>query len=174
LGVTVLGLTEAPAFAATARGLTLRELVQKSKNALVITGLAKHASWQTIGGSRRIVTETRARVEELVTGTDPSSSEVLLCTLGGRVGHIGQLVEGEAEIALGESSLAFLTELEPLIFGVTAMAQGHYPIASEARGRVLHVSRNLPALLRHQGTAVQQLSGRLLSEGLSVVRAEHR
>jgi hypothetical protein len=171
LGVTALGFTEARAFGSVARGLSLRDLVLKSKSAVLVTPLEKRSSWQTIGGSRRIVTETRARVEQLVSGTDPSAAEVLLQTLGGRVGNIGQLVEGEAEVALGEGCLTFLSELEPLVYRVTAMAQGHYPIASEDRGRVLRPSRSLPALLRTRDSAVERLSGKLVAEGIELVRA---
>jgi hypothetical protein len=174
LGITALGLTEARAYASVARGLSLRELVLKSKTAALVTPLAKQASWQTIGGSRRIVSETRARVEEHVSGADPRVSEVLLYTLGGRVGTIGQIVEGEAELAVGEGCLAFLSEVEPLVYRVTAMAQGHYPIATEARGRVLRASPSLPALLRTRDSAVERLSGRLLGEGLDLVRAERK
>jgi hypothetical protein len=174
LGVSALGLIEGRAFASVARGLSLRDLVLKSKSTVVVTPLARQASWQTIGGARRIVTETRARVEQLVSGSDPSATEVLVQTLGGRVGHIGQIVEGEAEVAVGEGCLAFLSEIQPLIYRVTAMAQGHYPIANEARGRVLLASRAMPALLRKQGSAVERLSGKLLAEGIELVRAERK
>ena len=174
LGTVAVGLADGRAFGAVARSLTLSELVKKSRSAVLVTGLAKRASWQTIGGSRRIVTETRARVDELVSGAAPSSSEVLLRTLGGRVGNIGQLVEGEAEVALGEGCMAFLTELEPLIYSVTAMAQGHYPIVSDARGKLLRASRQLPVLLQRPDSAVTTLAGRSLAEGLALVRAERR
>jgi hypothetical protein len=174
LGAAAFGLTATPAFATVARGLTLRDLVQKSRNAVLVTSLARHASWQTIGGSRRIVTETRARLDQLVTGEDPSSAEVLVRTLGGRVGHIGQLVEGEAELVLGEACLAFLTEFEPLVYGVTGMAQGHYPIESEARGPVLRASRQLPALLPSKDSAVERLSGQLLGDAVNLVRAARK
>jgi hypothetical protein len=174
MGFALVGLAEGRAFGTTARTLSLSDLVKRSKSTLLLTGLAKRSSWQTLGGSRRIVTETRARVDELVTGADPSSAEVLLRTLGGRVGHIGQLVEGEAEIALGEGCLAFLTEFEPLIYGVTAMAQGHYPIVSDARGRLLAASHRLPALLPGPSSAVTRLVGRSVAEAVALVRAEPR
>jgi hypothetical protein len=174
LGMAVVGLYEAPAFAAVARALSLAELVKKSSSALVLTGVARRASWQVIGGSRRIVTETRARVEEVVTGADPSASEVVVHTLGGRVGTIGQIVEGEAELEVGETSLTFLTALAPLSYSVTAMAQGNYPIVNDARGKILAANRQLPALLKKTGSAVERLAGRSLSEGLALVRAEQR
>jgi hypothetical protein len=51
------------------------------------------------------------------------------------------------------------------------MAQGHYPIASEDRGRVLRPSPSLPALLRTRDSAVERLSGKLVAEGIELVRA---
>jgi hypothetical protein len=174
LGLGLVGLYEAPALAAVARALSIGELVKKSTSALVLTGVARRASWQVIGGSRRIVTETRARVEEVVTGADPSASEIVVHTLGGRIGTVGQIVEGEAELELGETSLTFLTSLAPLAYSVTAMAQGHYPVVNDARGKILATNRQLPALLKKTGSAVERLAGRSLSEGLALVRAEQR
>jgi hypothetical protein len=139
-----------------------------------VTAVAQRASWQEIGGSRRIVTDTEARVEELVTGVDPSTTQVLLRTLGGRVGTTGQIVEGEAELSVGETSLTFLTQFDPSIYGVTAMAQGHYPIVSQAGARVLATNRVLPALVKRSGSAVERLAGRTLGDALSLVRAERR
>ncbi|HTQ07146.1 MAG TPA: hypothetical protein VMI54_24985 [Polyangiaceae bacterium] len=172
--MALVGLHEAPALAAVARALSIGDLVKKSTSALVLTAVARQATWQVIGGSRRIVTQTRARVEELVTGADPSASEVIVNTLGGRVGTIGQIVEGEAELAIGETSLTFLTALGPLAYSVTAMAQGHYPIVNDASGRILATNRELPALVQKTGSAVERLAGRKLSEGLALVRAEQR
>ncbi len=166
---TFLRSTQAEASSALA--LSLGDLVKKSASVVVVTGLAKSSSWQVIGGNRRIVTDTRVRIEELVRGADPSTSELLVRTLGGQVGNIGQLVEGEAELALGEPSLTFMTALEPTLFGVTAMAQGHYPVVSEARGRVLRANPRLPALFGSRDSAVSKLSGRLLGDGLALVRA---
>jgi len=174
LGMTAVGLYGAPAVAAVARALSLGELVKKSSSALVLTAVARKAGWQTIGGSQRIVTETRARVEEVVTGADPSASEVVVHTLGGRIGTIGQIVEGEAELVLGETSLTFLTALAPQAYAVTAMAQGHYPIVNDARGKILATNRQLPSLVKKTGSAVERLAGRTLSEGLALVRAEQK
>ncbi len=174
LGMALVGLYDAPALAAVARALSIGDLVKKSASALVLTAVARRATWQVIGGSRRIVTETRARVEEVVTGADPSASEVSVHTLGGRIGTVGQIVEGEAELELGESSLTFLSEIAPLSYAVTAMAQGHYPIVSDAHGKVLATNRQLPALVNRVGSAVERLAGRKLSEGLDLVRAEQK
>jgi len=75
---------------------------------------------------------------------------------------------------VGETSLTFLTQFDPSIYGVTAMAQGHYPIVSQAGARVLATNRVLPALVKRSGSAVERLAGRTLGDALSLVRAERR
>lgn len=175
LGTAALGLlTSARADASTARALTLAELVGKSTSVVVATAVAKRSSWTTIGGARRIVTDTRLRIDDLVSGADPSATEIVVRTLGGAVGEVGQIVEGEAELTIGEQSMTFVTQIDPAFYGVTAMGQGHYPISAEARGRVLRQNRQLPALVGNKTTAVATLRGRLLSESLALVRAVRR
>jgi hypothetical protein len=167
-------LTAAPADAAVARALGIRELVDRSKRVVVATALEQACEWQVIGGSRRIVTLTRVRVEELVTGATPEASELMLQTLGGRVGKVGQLVDGEAELVVGENSLVFTREVLTGLYGVTAMAQGHYPIGVEARGKVLRPSRSLPALIAGKEAAVERLRNVTLSDALNLVRGARR
>ncbi|HWP09697.1 MAG TPA: hypothetical protein VNN72_28340 [Polyangiaceae bacterium] len=175
LGTSALGLlASAPAGASTARALTLAELVGKSTSVVVATAVAKRSSWTTIGGARRIVTDTRLKVEELVSGADPSTTELVVRTLGGVVGEIGQIVEGEAELTIGEQSMTFVTQIDPAFYGVTAMGQGHYPITADTRGRILRQNRQLPALVGNKATAVATLRGRLVSDGLALVRAVRR
>ncbi|HEY3500757.1 MAG TPA: hypothetical protein VGK73_38965 [Polyangiaceae bacterium] len=175
LGVTACSLFEAKrAAATTARALTLPELVGRSQSVFLATPLARNASWMEVGGARRIVTETRARVEELVAGADPESSEVIFHTLGGQVGKIGQLVEGEADLVLRETSLLFGRRIEQAVFSVAAMAQGHYPLATERGERIVRPSPNLPVLLGRTGSAVARLSGRPLAEARGLVRGEQR
>jgi hypothetical protein len=158
-------LTAAHADAAVARALGIRELVDQSKRVVVATALEQACEWQVIGGSRRIVTLTRVRVEELVTGAAPEASELMLQTLGGKVGKIGQLVDGEAELVVGENSLVFTREVLSGLYGVTAMAQGYYPIRP---------SRSLPALISGKEAAVERLRNVTLSDGLNLVRGARR
>jgi len=171
----LLGLfSSSPADASVARALTLGELVRTSTSVVLVTAVAKRSSWQTIAGTRRIVTETRLRVEELVSGADPSSSEIVVRTLGGAVGTVGQIVEGEAELTIGEQSLTFVSQNHPDFYWVTAMGQGHYPVTADSRGRILRQNRQLPSLVGNKPSAVATLRGRLLTESLALVRAERR
>ena len=174
LGMSLVGLYEGHALGAVAKALTVADLVKKSTSTLVVTAVAQRSSWVNLAGSERIVTDTQARVEELVAGIDPSARQIMLRTLGGRVGTTGQIVEGEAELSVGETSLTFLTQFEPAIYAVTAMAQGHYPIVNQAGARVLATNRVLPALLKRSGSAVERLAGKKLVDAVALVRAEHR
>jgi len=175
LGTGAVGLLiGAPAGASTARALTLAELVGKSTTVIVGTAVAKRSSWVTIGGTKRIVTDTRVKIEELVSGADPSTTEIVVRTLGGAVGDVGQIVDGEAELTIGEQSMTFVTQIDPDFYGVTAMGQGHYPITADTRGRILRQNRQLPALVGNKVTAVETLRGRLLTDSLALVRAVRR
>jgi hypothetical protein len=144
--------------------------VERSTRVVFATALDQACEWLVVGGNRRIVTLTRVRVEEHVTGSAPEASELMVQTLGGKVGKIGQLVEGEAELAVGESSLVFTREVLGGLYGVTAMAQGHYPVAVEARGKVLRPSRKLPALISGREAAVERLKNVTLAEAVTLVR----
>ncbi|HEX3597259.1 MAG TPA: hypothetical protein VHU80_19255 [Polyangiaceae bacterium] len=113
--------------------VTLTELVSESQHAVVATPGAATSRWETIGGRERIVTYTPLHIEYTLDGTSPAS-EVMVRTLGGRVGDIGQLVPGEAALRQGASSALFLEPVATAVFGVTAMAQGHYPILADEKG----------------------------------------
>jgi hypothetical protein len=157
--------------ASVARSVSLKELVQRSRSVVVATPLGASANWERLGGSRRIVTYTRVRVDQLVRGSDPGSSELIVRTLGGSVGKIGQLVEGQAELRPGQSSLLFTLELERDLYGITALAQGEYRVVPEAAGRVLRPSRLLPKLVGGNDSALQRLTGKSLADALGIVRA---
>jgi hypothetical protein len=153
-----------------ARAITLPELVGLSQYALV--GMATDASsrWETVGSSRRIVTYTRVEVTQPIDGRPPPDTTLMLRTLGGRVGDIGQLVHGEARFELGAPSVLFIAPDEDGVFGITAMAQGHYPLGTDPDAAVrLRVSPNIPALTRVEGSAVQRLVRRTVVEAEGLV-----
>ena len=174
LGTAALAsfLASGTAEASVARSVTLKELVQRSRSVVIATPLGATSSWERLAGSRRIVTYTRVRVDQLVRGSDPDSSELVVRTLGGSVGKIGQLVEGQAELRAGQSSLLFTLELERDVYGVTALAQGEFRVVPESAGRILRPSRLLPKLVGGNDSALQRLSGKPLADALGIVRAE--
>jgi len=158
------------ALASVARSISVRALIQKSRSVVLGTPLAAHSEWTEVGGSRRIVTLTRVRIDEHVARSQPEASEVLVRTLGGRVGNLGQLVHGEAELRANEACMLFLHEGEPGFSSVTAMAQGHYPLIADARGRWLKRSPGLAKLVMEPEAAVERLSGQTIDVARGIVR----
>jgi hypothetical protein len=158
------------ASATLARAVTLPELVGLSQYALVGKATDANSRWESVGGSRRIVTYVRVEVTQPIDGRPPPDSSLMLRTLGGRVGDIGQLVHGEARFELGASAVMFMTPDEDGVLGITAMAQGHYPLHADPGDVMrLNASPNMPSLTRVDGSAVQRLVRRTVVEAEGLV-----
>jgi hypothetical protein len=85
-------------------------------------------------------------------------------TLGGRVGDLGQLVPGEAPMRKDATAALFLEPVATDVFGVSAMAQGHYPVQADAKGvRVLRAHKLSFAKLASDA-AIVRLDGRTVGE----------
>jgi hypothetical protein len=150
--------------------LSLDELVGASTMAVVGTPTARESKWEVVGGGKRIVTYTRVQVDRSVFGDAPA--EVVVRTLGGTVGKIGQYVSGEAAIGTGTQALLFLAGKGASLH-VTAMAQGHYPVLRDEQGVArLQKSPDAGALLPRRGpqiSAQEALVGSKLEDGEAVV-----
>ena len=155
--------------ATTARAVSLPELVRRSTRIARATTLESFARSEDVGGARHIVTYSRLRIDDSIHGPS-GDSETLVRTLGGRVKDLGEIVHGEAELALNETSLVFLT-LDPNgVELVTAMAQGHYPVAIDRAGVPrLQLSRNMPRLIGAAPSAVAQLAGKPFTEARAMI-----
>jgi len=153
------------------RGLPLPRLVALSEHVLMLTGLDARCVYVPLAGRRAIVTETRARVEEVFTKAAPASHEVIVRTLGGVLDGVGELTHGQAEFAANARCLAFLTRADDASLWVTGMAQGHYPIAGDSSGNMrLLASPRLPTMIDSEHSAVRVLVGRLLPEARRLVQ----
>lgn len=153
------------------RGLSLEEITDQSARILLGRALDSTCQWVTIGGRRRIVTDTRVRVEDVVAKDAPSDSEILVRTLGGTIGNLGALVHGEAELLLEEPCLVFLRTTTEGIHRVTGMAQGHYPVALDAKSlRRLKPSPRGSEIVGGSNAAVRRLVGRELGEARVLIR----
>lgn len=164
------------ATASTARAVSLQHLVERSSRIVRSTPLDSFARSETIGGTQHVVTYSRLRVEEALQG-DSAESEILVRTLGGTLGAVGEIVHGEAELALNQPCIVFLHDNADGVEVVTAMAQGHYPLALDARGIPrLGASRNLPHLVPGAASvsAVEQLTGLGVAEARSLIRGVRR
>ena len=159
------------ALASLSRALRLEQLVARSQHVLVAESLDAASTWEQIGERKHIVTYTRVRLLELLAGSDPKQSELMVRTLGGRVGELGELVHGEAMLSLGQHSVLFLAPSQAAL-AVTAMAQGHYPLAQDAAGvERLQRSPQAAELLQEDGSAVKRLAGLGLSEARGLLQA---
>jgi hypothetical protein len=163
-GLSAFALGHArPAQATLVRAVTLSELVSLSKHAVVATPGASSSRWETIGDRERIVTYTPVRVQYVLDGSAPPN-EIMVRTLGGRVGDLGQLVPGEAPMHKDATAALFLEPVATDVFGVSAMAQGHYPVLADAKGtRVLRAHRLSFAQLAPDA-AIVRLDGRTVGE----------
>jgi hypothetical protein len=170
MGTAAIGaLLPSQAFAGVARGLRLEELVRRSAHVFRGRPLEAYSEWARFGEERRIVTYTRVRVDEAVVGA--GEPELLVRTLGGTVGNLGQIVHGEAQLQINEDCVAFVMTARDGVLAVTAMAQGHYPLAGDASGVLrLNASRHLSVLLDDKATAVARLRGRTMPEARDLVK----
>src|SRR5262249_59290291 len=89
--------------ASTFIALDVETLAGRADAVLVVVPEEKRSLWE----DGRIATYTRVRVDRVGAG-QPGDSPIWVRTLGGEVGHIGQLVEGEASLLVGKPVLAFL------------------------------------------------------------------
>lgn len=159
--------------ATTARAVSLESLVKRSTRIARGTPQGSFARTEEVGGTRHIVTYSRLRLDELIHG--PSESEMLVRTLGGQVGELGEIVHGEAVLALNESCVVFLHTNSEGIEHVTEMAQGHYPMSLDRAGTPrLAASRNMPRLIGGSTSAVSQLSGLRFNEARNLILGVRR
>jgi hypothetical protein len=158
------------ASATVVRALSLPSLVQGSRRILVVTALAAESHFEELGRRRRIVTDTRVRVEEGLAKADGAERELLVRTLGGAIGRLGERVHGQAQLTVGEPCVAFLLQGPDGLHYVNGMAQGHYPLRGDAARRLTR-SPDLPEILGFDESAVKALVGTELSSAGARIRA---
>lgn len=137
---------------------------------LVAEALDAESAWEQVGKRRHIVTRTRVAVRDVLGGAAPEREELMVRTLGGQVGDLGELVHGEAALGLGARGVLFvmLTRGELM---VTAMAQGHYPLARDKLGAErLRRSPAARELVGESGAAVERLPGLSLASARSLLQ----
>jgi hypothetical protein len=169
--------------ALTAIELTLEQLVAASTLIVEAQPAESLSVWESTDGSRgrRIVTYTRLALLEVLDGQVPAQP-VWVRTLGGRVGDIGQHIEGEATFTLGQASVVFLRQRRDATHTVVGMGQGHYPVALTAAGPTLRAAR-VDAIVTPQshapgGPAASEdlLAGKTVPEAralIATIRARH-
>jgi hypothetical protein len=135
--VVALGLVASHASASVSFAVLLDALVEESNAVVVATPTSASSVWE----DGRIVTYTKVHVDKVVSGAP--AGDVWIRTMGGSVGNIGQQVEGEAVLLVGQQSMMFLS-MHGASTVVTARGQGLFPLLKDASG-ALHLHRNLAA-----------------------------
>jgi len=134
-----LALASSDARASVSIAVTWDGLLHESTEAAVATPFESRSVWE----NSRIYTYTHVRVDRPVAGDLAAGGEVWIRTMGGVVGKIGQLVEGEAVLVPGQSSLLFLHPGPVGAFEVTARGQGQFPVVvDEAAKAAPHLVRS--------------------------------
>lgn len=171
---TLTCLWPGAARAGAATPASLRELLEHSQFALVGTPRQADSQWEGRDKARRIVTYSRVEVQQPIDGRHPDDSSLTVRTLGGRVGDVGQIVHGEAELELNQAAVFFLASYESGLFAVTAMAQGHYPLFEDSEGiRRLQTSPRLSDFLhKDPNSAASRLRGHTLLDTERMVLKE--
>jgi hypothetical protein len=127
----LLGLTPSDSQASVSIAVQFDTLVERAEAAMTVTPIDSNSVWE----GKRIVTYTRLRVERSIAGQ--GASEVVVKTLGGSVGDLGQSVSGEPHFVANESSIVFLRKVDQA-YMVVERAQGQYPLAFEkAKNRMM-------------------------------------
>jgi hypothetical protein len=176
LGASATAAREAGASVSVAA--VFDDMVKDATAAAVVTPTEQRASWE----GNRIVTLTHLHVDRIVAGQLPE--DVWVRTLGGSVGHIGQIVEGQATFAVGSASLLFVRpHVDPVTktpsdtFAVVDSAQGQFPLVA-GEGHAIRLGRagNLGELLdtrKKAGTrfARDVLVGRALDDAVREIAA---
>jgi hypothetical protein len=112
-------------------------LLRESTAAAVVTPQAGLSVWE--GG--RIYTYTQVHVEQSVAGDAPSG-DAWVRTMGGVVGKVGQLVDGEAVLAPGQRSLLFLKSGPVGAFDITARGQGQFVVKNDDSSTPPYLARS--------------------------------
>jgi hypothetical protein len=146
-----VAITAGDAYASVSIAVTWEGLLRESTAAAVVTPIESHSVWE----NGRIYSYARARVDRRVAGDLGPGSEVWVRTMGGIVGKIGQLVEGEAVLAPGQPSLVFLRAAPMGVMEVATRGQGQFPIVAGDANGPARVIRNhaVGALVAPQAVA---------------------
>ncbi len=135
--VPLILLVTASARASVSIAVSWEGLLRDSNASALVTPVESRCLWE----DGRISTYTRVRVDRAVAGELRTGDEAWVRTAGGAVGKVGQIVEGEAVLVPGQSSLLFLRSaaVDPSTYEVTARGQGQFPLVldGEAGSRLV-------------------------------------
>lgn len=142
LASAALAVVPSDAGASVSIAVSFDSLVKDADDVVLITPTESQSVWE----DGRIYTYTKVHVDQGVAGTDlTAGNDTYVRTLGGVVGKVGQLVDGEAVLTKDKPALLFLRKLKAGSFDVSARGQGQYPVMVDAKTKERRISRNLNA-----------------------------
>jgi hypothetical protein len=103
----VLGLPASPADGSIVQGLDLQELVAHADR--IVLGRVLFSE-SFVRGDGQLGTWHRIEVERELRGQAPDEREVIVETIGGRMGDLAMRVEGEPSFSVGERVLVFMRD----------------------------------------------------------------
>jgi hypothetical protein len=130
-------LVPANAPASVSIAATFDGLLSASTTAAVVSTIESRAVWE----DGRIYTYTHVRVERPIAGELGTGAEAWVRTMGGIVGKVGQIVEGEAAFIPGDRSVLFLRPGPIGAYVVTDRGQGQFPVVTDEH-QTAHVVRS--------------------------------
>jgi hypothetical protein len=156
-------LVSSAARASVSVAVTWDGLLHESVAAAVVTPVEARTVWE----NGRIYTYTRVHVDRAVAGELAAGTDAWVRTMGGVVGKVGQIVDGEPVLATGRPSLLFLHPGPIGAYEVTARGQGQFPVVTEdpkVGPRVVR-NRSVGALVpRPAGVVIQRLAAEALHD----------
>jgi hypothetical protein len=103
----VVGLPASPADGSIVQGLDLQELVAHADR--IVLGRVLFSE-SFVRGDGQLGTWHRIEVERELRGQAPDEREVIVETIGGRMGDLAMRVEGEPSFSVGERVLVFMRD----------------------------------------------------------------
>ncbi len=147
IATSVLSTGTRSARASVSVAIPFDTLVRASSAVVVGTATDQRSVWE--GG--RIYTYSRLHVDSAIAGELHEDDEAWVRTIGGLVGDVGQVVDGEAVLTVGRPSLLFLHRTT-LGFVVTARAQGQFGLYTDEQSQLrVRKSSAVGALLPAKG-----------------------
>ena len=159
-GAAILALALTPCFgllsnaeASVSISVAFDSLVQDSVSAGVMTPVEQYTALE----KGRIYTYTRVKVDNAIAGDLGTGAEAWVVTVGGVIGNVGQTVDGEAVLHVGEPTMLFIRPDPnfPGLYMVTSRGQGQYAVANDSvkKTKVLVLGNGHGAVLPPPTTA---------------------
>ena len=132
-------LVPSDAAASVSIAVAFDDLVKDADTVAVITPGEQTSVWE----DGRIYTYTKVHVDQGVAGELGPGAEGYVRTMGGVVGKIGQLVDGEPVFVKDKASLLFLRKFKAGgVYEVAARAQGQYPVVIDEKTKLKRLIRS--------------------------------